>query len=115
LPDRFPAPDSASDLHFDISCPKDRLNLGSIITTSRHSIEIHDMKVPETVLSPRDGDADRVGDSNHLVVVGAGSELYASATAQVKRGNCDHWPRFLVGAWIMRGEGAAMDCMLASL
>jgi hypothetical protein len=89
-------------LHFDVRRSEDRVNLGSVVAASRYSIEIHDMEMAETVLSPRDCDSDGIRDTDHLFVIGAGSELNAGAATQVKRRNCDHRARKPVRARIMR-------------
>ena len=51
--DRFPAPDSSSDLHFDVGGAKDCLNLRRVVAASRYSIEVDDVQVAKSVLSPR--------------------------------------------------------------
>lgn len=67
--DRFPALDSAPNLHLDVCRTKDGLNLGRVVATSRHGIQINDMQMTESVLSPSDSYPDGIGDADYLLVV----------------------------------------------
>jgi hypothetical protein len=108
LPDRFPALDSASDLHLDISGPKNGLDFRSVIAASANGIQVNDMEVSKSILSPGDSYSDGIGDADDFLVVRASGELHARASAEVKRRNCDHRARCGIKARIMRGEGAEM-------
>jgi len=69
------------------------LNLGRVIAASGHCIQVNQMKMPETVLPPGKGNADRIWNSDELLVVGSGDELDAGAASQIERRNCDHRAR----------------------
>jgi hypothetical protein len=106
--DQFPAPDSTTDLHFDIGRAEYGLNLWRVIASTSDAVEIHDVKVPKPVLSPGSSYSQRIRNSNQLFIVQAPGELDASSTSKVKRGNCDHPARPRIKAWIMTGEGATL-------
>jgi hypothetical protein len=115
LVDRITAFDSAANLYLDIGCGQDCLNLGGVVSTSRYRIEVNEVEMTESVLSPGDGNPNRIGDPDDFLIIRAGGELDARASAQVKRGNCDHCGRFPVRARIMRGGKCCNNCVSASL
>ena len=50
---------------------------------SRYRVQINHVKMTKSVLSPRERDSNRIGDSNNLLIVRTGRELNAGATAQI--------------------------------
>jgi hypothetical protein len=115
LVDRISALDSTAYLYLDIGRGQDCLNLDGIVSTSGYRVEVDEVEMTESVLSPSDGNPDRIGDPDDFLIIRAGGELDARASAQVERGNCDHRGRFPVRARIMRGGKCRNDCVLASL
>jgi len=61
----------------------------------------------ESILSPGNGDSDRIGNPDKLLIVGTDRELNAGASSEVERWNYDHPARIAIRARIMRREGVA--------
>src|SRR3954465_10373009 len=108
LLDELPASDSAADLDLYLSRAQYSLNLGGVATAAGNGIEVDDVEISKSVLSPRCCDSHWIRNADHFLVVGAARQLDTSAAAQVERGNCDHRVLRLIEAWIMTGEGAAL-------
>jgi hypothetical protein len=98
LVDRVSALDPAPNLHFDIRRAENCLNLWRVVAATGYGIEVNEMQVAESVLSPCYRDTNGIGNANYLLVVRADSELYARASPQIKRGNCDHRSGTSMGA-----------------
>jgi hypothetical protein len=84
------ASDSSPDLNFCIRGGQNCLNLGRVLSSSSDSIEVDDVKMMESILSPSAGNANRVRDAQDLLVVRVSGELDAGCLSQVECGNCDH-------------------------
>jgi hypothetical protein len=82
--------DSSPYLNFRIRSGENCLDLGRVLASSSDSIEVNHVKVMESILSPSAGDANRVRDSQQLLVVRVGGELDASCVSQVECRDCDH-------------------------
>src|SRR4051812_47001464 len=108
LLDLAPAPDSAADLHLDIGSAEDCLNLGGVVTATGNPVEVDDVEVVESILSPGDCDPNRIGYANQLLVIRAADELDTRPSSQIKRGNCDHLAGRSARARIMTGQGAVL-------
>jgi hypothetical protein len=105
---QLPAPYSPSQLNFDVSCGEDGLHLCRVIAASSHCIQVDQVKMPESVLPPCNGDSNRIWNPNKLTVIRTSRELDAGPASEVERRNCDHWARRTIRAPIMRGETAAL-------
>jgi hypothetical protein len=87
---RSSASDSAADLNLCIGRGENCLDLDGVVSTSRDPIQVNDVKVMESVLSPCTGYPDRIGYTQQLLVIGVSRDLYTGSSPQVKRGNCYH-------------------------
>jgi hypothetical protein len=95
-------------LNFGVCCAEDPADFRVVVATEHDSVEIDDVQMVKSVLSPGEGNANRVRDSDQLHVVGIGSELHTGPTPQVERGNCDHLERSDRRTWAIEGESAEM-------
>ena len=112
---QFPASYSPSQLYLDVGRSENGLNFRRVVPPSRHCIQVDQVKVPESVLPPGNGDSDRIGNPDKLLVVGTSRELNAGAASEVERGNCDHPARRQHQGTNHERRKCRIDCMLASL
>jgi hypothetical protein len=102
------ASDSTANLYFYVGRAEQCLNLRGVAASAGDRIEIDDMEISKTVLSPRGRYSHRIRNPDYFLVIGAAGKLNTGTAAQIERGNCDHRARRLIEAWIMTAEGAAL-------
>jgi hypothetical protein len=61
---QFPASYSSAQLYLNVGRSENRLNFGRVVSPSRHCIQVDQVKVPESVLPPGNGDSNGIGNSD---------------------------------------------------